>query len=120
MASRGRSFTEAVATDNWTLPPLSFEMIPADRRYWVVGSRKGPTARKRPKPLPRELSAQAESCDELSISFDVFTLQVVEQPAALAHHHQQTTAAVVIVLVGAQVVGQMIDTIAQQGHLDLG
>jgi hypothetical protein len=33
MASRGRSFTEAVATDNWTLPPLCFEMIPAESRY---------------------------------------------------------------------------------------
>ena len=34
MASRGRSFTEAVATDNWSLPPLYFEMIPAGCRYW--------------------------------------------------------------------------------------
>ena len=34
MASRGRSFNEAVATDNWSLPPLHFEMIPAGCRYW--------------------------------------------------------------------------------------
>mgnify|MGYP001827791773 FL=1 len=120
MASRGRSFTEAVATDNWSLPPLYFEMIPADCRYWVVGSVRGPTRGKRPKPLPRELSAQAESTDQLSITLDVFTLEVVEQATSLADHHQQAPPAVVVMFVGTEVLGQVIDTITQQGHLDLG
>jgi len=120
MASRGRSCIEAVATDNWTLPPLCFEMIPAECRYWIVGPTMASTARKRPKPLPQELSAQAELGEDLSISIDVFALQVIEKPAALADHHQQAAPAVVVVLVGTEMVGQMIDAIAQQGHLDLG
>lgn len=119
MASGGRSIPEAVATDNWTLPPLCFEMIPANCRYWDVGPGWGQTARKRPKPLPRELSAQAETCDQLSISLDIFTLEVVQQAAALADHHQQATPAVVIVLVSAEMIGQMVDAVAQEGHLDL-
>ena len=70
--------------------------------------------------LSISLPPQAEGCDEASVALHVLTAQVVEEPAALADHHQQAAPAVVVVLVLPQVLGEVVDPLGQDGHLDLG
>ena len=55
-----------------------------------------------------------------AVAVDVGALQVLEQPAALAHQHQQPAARVVVLAVLAQVLGELVDARREQGDLDLG
>jgi hypothetical protein len=47
------------------------------------------------------------------------TTQVVEESPALTDHQQQTTTAVVVVLVVSKMLGQMVDPLGEQSHLNL-
>ena len=58
--------------------------------------------------------------DQSTITVDVLLCQIVQHAAALTDHHQQTTAGVVVVLVGAQVLGQLVDASGQDSDLNLG
>src|SRR3954470_4847261 len=65
-------------------------------------------------------SAQAELADERAVALEVPLLQVVEQPPALADEHEQAAARVVVLLVLAQVLGEVVDALGEQGDLDAG
>src|SRR4051794_38569723 len=47
-------------------------------------------------------------------------MHVAEEAAALADEHQQAAARVVVLLVVAQVLGQLVDALGEQGDLDAG
>jgi hypothetical protein len=64
------------------------------------------------------LAPQTQLGDETAISLNVFSTEIVEQTPALADHEQKTTTAVVVVLVVAKMLGQMVDPLCEQSHLD--
>src|SRR5690554_5269172 len=63
---------------------------------------------------------QAQLGDEGPVPLHVLTTQVVEETAALADHQQQAAPAVVVVLVGSKMLGEVVDSLGEQGDLDLG
>src|SRR6266487_6910640 len=63
------------------------------------------------------LLADVQSLDEIRVALGVFHLEVVEQPAALADEHQQSAARVVILCVGLEVLREVVDALAEDGHL---
>src|SRR5919107_4398380 len=65
-------------------------------------------------------AAQAETLDDRAVALDLGLLQVVQQPAALAHEEQQPATAVVVVLVHLEVLGEVGDAVAEQRDLHLG
>src|SRR4051812_14686480 len=80
-----------------------------------------PTIRLRSEGMSRlHLPAQAELADQRAVALEIVSLQVVEEAAASADEHQQAAARVMVVLVLAQVLGQVVDAMRQQRHLDLG
>ena len=58
--------------------------------------------------------------DDRSVAVDVLLGQVVQQAAALADHHEKAAAGVIVVLVGAQVLGELLDAVGEDRDLDLG
>ena len=66
------------------------------------------------------LSAQAEAGYHFVVLLDIFSLQIIEQPAALLDHFQQPTARVMVFLVSLEVLGQFADARAEQRDLHLG
>src|SRR5919106_1597173 len=67
-----------------------------------------------------DLPAEAELADQLAVAVEVGGLHVPQQPAALPDQHQQAAAGVVVLAVVAQVLGQLVDPLGQQRHLDRG
>src|SRR6516225_9800848 len=68
---------------------------------------------------PPGLLAQAELFDQGAIALEVLALEVGQKAPAAAHEHQQATARVVVFALLAQVLGEMVDALGQQRHLDL-
>lgn len=66
------------------------------------------------------LSPQAKLRDDLTISLDVFTADVVEKAAPFSHHYQQTATSVMVALVVAEMFGEMVDSLGEQSDLHLG
>src|SRR5579862_5091880 len=66
------------------------------------------------------LPAQSQIRNELPVPFQIFVLQVVQQPAALAHLQQQAATAVMVFLMNLQMLGQLIDRSGQNGDLHVG
>ena len=64
-------------------------------------------------------TAQAEALDQRPVALDVDALEVTEQAATLADQEQQAPAAVVVVLVGAGVLGEILDPLGEQRDLHL-
>jgi hypothetical protein len=64
------------------------------------------------------LVPQAQFLDDLPVAVDIRALQVVEQTATLTDEHAKATTTVVILLVGAEVVRQMFDALAEQRNLN--
>ena len=77
-------------------------------------------ARLRNEGKPGGLLAELELLGDGQIPVVGGALEVVEQPAALADHDQKTTPGAVILLVGLKVLGQVIDTLGEQGDLHVG
>ena len=81
-------------------------------------ARGGPARAKdygsRPSPPESELG------DHRAVALDVGSLQVVQQPAPLADQLEQTAPRVVVVGVRFQMVGEVIDSFAEECNLDLG
>src|SRR5205823_6438257 len=89
---------------------------------WRAGARASPMRWTRSNfhpPCCSELAAQAELLDEGSIALEVVLLQVIQEAAALAYELEQPTSRVVVVLVGAQMLGQVVDPLRQHRDLDL-
>ena len=68
--------------------------------------------------LMLELVPQAQFLDDLAVVVDISALQVVEQTATLSDHLEEATTTVVILLVGAEVVGQIVDALCEQRNLN--
>ena len=65
------------------------------------------------------LFADAETLDQGTVALNVDAHEVVEQISSLANHLQQAAAAVVILLVGLQVLGEVVDSLGENGNLNL-
>ena len=63
------------------------------------------------------LFADAQPLDQLGVAIRVFALEVVEQAAALTDELQQTASRVMIFCVRFEVLGQVGDAFAEDGHL---
>src|SRR5262249_52859542 len=69
---------------------------------------------------PREsLLADAQPFDELAVPRGILRLQVVEEPPALADQLEQAAPRMVVFLVGLEMLGQVLDALGQERHLDL-
>src|SRR4051794_29360305 len=66
------------------------------------------------------LSTKAELADQRAVALEIVLLEIVEEATAATDEHQQAAARVVVVLVLAQMLGQVVDAMRQQRHLDLG
>ncbi len=64
------------------------------------------------------LLPDAEPSDYFPVACDVFLLEIIQEPPALADHFQQTAAGMVVLLVGLEVLLQVLDPLAQQGDLN--
>src|SRR5207249_11338527 len=71
-------------------------------------------------PLTRAVSpSQTESPDDFLVSLRASAVQVAEQPSALTDHAEQPAAAGVVVAAGAQMFGEVLDSLGQERELDL-
>ncbi len=67
----------------------------------------------------RRLLADSEFADHVAIAVRVVRFQVIQQAAALAYQHQQSTPGCMILFVGFEVLGKVVDPLAQNRDLDL-
>src|SRR6185437_8841335 len=67
-----------------------------------------------------KLTSQTELIDESAITRWSLSVEVLQQTAAFAHHHQQSAAAMKIFLVGAKVLGELIDFLGEHRDLNFG
>jgi hypothetical protein len=65
------------------------------------------------------LFAQPELLNQSAIPVDVLLLEVIQETSPLSHQFDQAPAGVVIFGVDLEVVGQVTDPLAQNGHLNL-
>ena len=68
----------------------------------------------------RKLLSQAERRDDLAVTIEIGSLEVIEKAAALADHLQKAAARMVIFRVGSKVVGQVRDALGENRNLDFG
>lgn len=66
------------------------------------------------------LTAEAEGLDRLLVAINCCQLEIIEQLAAAGDKLQETTAGVVILGIILKVAGDVIDTLRQDGDLDIG
>src|ERR1700678_2745802 len=67
----------------------------------------------------RRLLADSEFADHVAIAVRVVRFQVIQQAAALAYQHQQSTPGCMILLVGFEMLGKVVDPLAQNRDLEL-
>jgi hypothetical protein len=65
-----------------------------------------------------DLIPQAQFLDDLPVIVDIRALQVIEEATTLADHLEKSTTPVMVLLVGAEVVGQVIDAFGEQRDLN--
>jgi hypothetical protein len=66
------------------------------------------------------LFAQPELLNQRPIPLDILVLEVVQEAPPLAHQFDQSPAGVVVFGVGLEMIGQVTDALAQDGHLYFG
>ena len=66
------------------------------------------------------LLTDAELGDNGTIPLDVDLCQVVEKVSPLADHFQEAAAGVMVLLVDAQVIGEVVDSLGENGDLHFG
>src|ERR1043166_6933652 len=67
-----------------------------------------------------ELVPEAQFLDDLPVSVDIRTLQVVQETATTSDHLEEPTTTVVVLLVESEVIGQIVDPLGEQGDLNAG
>src|SRR5712692_4490060 len=67
-----------------------------------------------------DLLPDVQPLDQIGVALRVFRLEVVEQPASAADQHQQATARVMIFRVGLEVLGEVVDALAENRNLYFG
>src|SRR5690348_13320176 len=65
------------------------------------------------------LAAEAETGDQAAVALDVVAAHVVEQATAMADELHQPAASVMVTFVRPQVLGEVIDALREDRHLDL-
>ena len=65
------------------------------------------------------LATQPQLGDEGSIPLDVLPAEVVEETTPFSDHHQESATTVMVVLVLTEMLGQVVDPLAEQGNLHL-
>src|SRR4030095_15212199 len=68
----------------------------------------------------RRLLPNTEPLDQLGVAIRIFALQVVQQASPLTDQLQKAAARVMILRVGLEMLGQVIDALAQERDLYLG
>src|SRR6266851_1759503 len=66
------------------------------------------------------LLPDVQALDQIGVALRVLRLEVVEQPASAADQHQQATARVMIFRVGLEVLGEVVDALAENRNLYFG
>jgi hypothetical protein len=74
---------------------------------------------RRRQPIRLALSAKTKSLDQRTVTCDVNALEVSEKAATLTDHEEQATTAVVVVLVLLEVLGEVLDALAENSNLNL-
>ena len=67
-----------------------------------------------------ELVPEAQFLDDLPVSVDIGTLQVVQETATTSDHLEESTPTMVVLLVEAEVIGQIVDPLGEQRDLNAG
>lgn len=65
------------------------------------------------------LSAKSELGDQCSVPLYVLSAEVVEEPSPLTDHHQQAATTVMVVAMLTEVLGEVVDSLRDQGYLNL-
>ncbi len=79
-------------------------------------SRSKPTG---PSGKPQGLTAQAQTADHLVIALNVRALEVIQQTSALRDHLKQAAPRVIVLLMSLEMLGQLVDSLAEQSDLHL-
>ena len=66
------------------------------------------------------LLADAQLCNDRTVTLDVLLCEVVKQSAALTNHLVHTETAVVVVGMDLEVSGQLTDALSENGDLNFG
>jgi len=65
------------------------------------------------------LTTQAETIDDLVIALNIYALEVVQKTPALRDHLEQAAPRMVIFLVRLEMLGQLVNALAEQRNLHL-
>ena len=65
------------------------------------------------------LPAQAQTIDDLVVALNIRFLQVIQQASSLRDHFQQAAPRVIILLMRLEMLGQVVDSLAEKRHLHL-
>ena len=71
-------------------------------------------------PTCRALVAEPKLLDQSPVAVEICPLHVVEEAATLADHLEQAAATVVVLRMSAEVLGEVVDALAEQGDLESG
>jgi hypothetical protein len=63
------------------------------------------------------LFSQAKSLDQSPVTFDISVLQIVQEAPALSHQLDQSSTGMVVLGMDLEVIRQVTDALAQDGHL---
>jgi hypothetical protein len=69
--------------------------------------------------LVEVLLTYAEALDEIGVTLGILALEVIEQTPTLAHQLQQPPTGVVILCVDLEMLGEIVDALAEERDLDL-
>ena len=87
------------------------------QNYWVAVGRWLTAGTSPPAPQELTLATNPKALNQSFVSFRTLPFQVVQQSPAPRHHDQQSPAGVMIFLVGLEVLGKLLDPMAQDGNL---
>jgi hypothetical protein len=67
-----------------------------------------------------ELVPETQFLDDLPVSVDIRTPQVIQEAFTTSDHLEESTTAVVVLLVKVEVISQIVDLLGEQGDLNAG
>ena len=65
-------------------------------------------------------ATQPQLGDQGPVSLHILPTKVVEETTPLTDHHEEPAPTVMVVLVLTEMLGQMVDSLAEEGHLHFG
>ena len=65
------------------------------------------------------LLSDVQPLDEIGVALGVFALEVIEQPSSLSYQLQQPPAGMVILCVDLEMLGEVVDALAEERDLNL-